>query len=376
MTTYDETMPGDPWATLEESPEDNGSQRKAEERSWRPVDLTDVLNGTYVTPEPTVGARDDGEGLFYPGRTHSIVGESEGGKTWLALFAVARELRRACGAVYIDFEDDEHGVVGRLLAMGVTRDEIRGHFAYLHPEEKLEDLDKAQRDRGRSDLAAVMEDLKPTLVILDGVTEAMTLFGLEIKDNGDAARFARSLSKWLAGYGAAVVEIDHVVKNAETRGRYAIGGVHKLNAITGAAYTLDNRTPFGIGRTGKSAVMISKDRPGQLRRKGLSRGAVKGFWYCDLVIESHGAGAVTASLPVPVEGGEGGASRWKPTIYMDRVAKALTGGPLSKRALRSAIGGRAEYVDNGLEQLIADGYVSSKTPHGLLKSYTPPREDQ
>ena len=124
-------------------------------------------------------------------------------------------------------------------------------------------------------VAAVMEDLKPTLVILDGVTEAMTLFGLEIKDNRDAARFARSLSKWLAGYGAAVVEIDHVVKNAETRGRYAIGGVHKLNAITGAAYTLDNRTPFGIGRTGKSAVMISKDRPGQLRRKGLSRGAFK-----------------------------------------------------------------------------------------------------
>ena len=94
------------------------------------------------------------------------------------------------------------------------------------------------------------------------------------------------------------------------------------------------------------------------------------------MIESHGAGAVTASLPVPIEGGEGAASRWKPTIYMDRVAKALTGGPLSKRALRSAIGGRAEYVDNGLEQLIADGYVSSKTPHGLLKSYTPPREDQ
>lgn len=52
-----------------------------ENHTWEPVDLADVLDGTWKPPEPTVGRRSDGVGLFYPGKKHTISSESEAGKT-------------------------------------------------------------------------------------------------------------------------------------------------------------------------------------------------------------------------------------------------------------------------------------------------------
>jgi hypothetical protein len=82
-------------------------------RSWQRVDLTDVLEGRYTPPAPTVGARSDGVGLFYPGRLHTIASESEGGKTWFALYAARCELDAGNAVVYLDFEDDEGGIAPR-----------------------------------------------------------------------------------------------------------------------------------------------------------------------------------------------------------------------------------------------------------------------
>jgi hypothetical protein len=56
-----------------------------------------------------------------------------------------------------------------------------------------------------------------------------------------------------------------VTKAEEARDRYALGAVHKLNALDGAQYLLDDRRQFGVGITGTSMVRIAKDRPGQLR---------------------------------------------------------------------------------------------------------------
>lgn len=91
---------------------------RSEHRSWQRVDLANVLSGDYTPPKPTVGARSDGVGLFYPGRVHSVASESEAGKTWLALQAAKGELAAGNAVVYIDFEDDEAGVVGRLIRPG------------------------------------------------------------------------------------------------------------------------------------------------------------------------------------------------------------------------------------------------------------------
>jgi hypothetical protein len=328
-------------------------------RSWQRVDLTDVLSGRYTPPAPTVGARSDGVGLFYPGRLHTIASESEGGKTWLALYAARCELDAGNAAAYLDFEDDEGGIVGRLLALGANPDDIRDRFAYIRPEESIAALGN------REDLAEVLANLAPTLVVLDGVTEAMTLHGLEMKDNTDIARFGQLLPRWIADRGPACVALDHVVKDREQRGRYAIGGVHKLNGVNGAAYVLQNRTPFTIGKTGRSTVYISKDRPGQVRRHALP-GRENLWWFADLVINSHNASFVEVDLTPPVDKPED----FRPTVLMGRIAAALAEhGPLSQRRLMAAAKGNSGSKRDALELLILDGYVSEKTPHELLKPY-------
>ncbi len=96
-------------------------------RAWQPVDLGPVLDGTYRAPLPTVGARSDGVGLFYPRRVHTAAGESGDRQDLFVMLAqVEVELRRGNAAVFVDFEDDEGGVVGRLLAMGAKPEAIRG----------------------------------------------------------------------------------------------------------------------------------------------------------------------------------------------------------------------------------------------------------
>lgn len=334
-----------------------GEQR----RSWRPVDLTSVLDGTYQPVTPTVGARSDGVGLFYPGRLHTIASESEGGKTWFALITCASELEKGNGVVYLDFEDDEGGVVGRLLALGAQPDDIRARFAYIRPEDALTALGN------RDDLGECLADLRPTLAVLDGVTEAMALHGLELKDNTDVARFGKMLPRWIADQGPATVALDHVVKDRENRGRYAIGGQHKLAGLNGAAYTLENRTPFAINQTGKSSVYIAKDRPAQLRRHALpSEGKL--HWFADLVVasasDSHVAGSLYA--PAPRE-----TSPMRPTALMAKIVSALRYEPmgLSKNAIETTVGGKREFTRLALELLVNEGAVIA-TKQGVAMVHT------
>ena len=328
-------------------------------RSWQRVDLTDVLAGHYTPPAPTVGARSDGVGLFYPERLHTIASESEGGKTWLALASARVELDVGNAVVYMDFEDDEGGIVGRLLALGASRDSIRDRFAYIRPEESIRALGN------REDLEQVLGDLRPTLAVLDGVTEAMAMHSLEMKDNTDIAVFGALLPKWIASSGPATVALDHVVKDREQRGRYAIGGVHKLNGLNGAAYVLENRTPFTIGTVGRSTVYVTKDRPGQIRRHTLPA-SDRRHWFADLVMTSHNEAFVEVDLTPPVDKPED----FRPTILMGRIAAALAEhGPLSQRRLMAAAKGNSGSKRDALELLILDGYVSEKTPHELLKPH-------
>lgn len=333
--------------------------------TWRPKDLTAVLNGTWQAPQPTVGERDDGRGLFYPGRLHAIAAEAEAGKTWLALHAVERELVAGKCAVYLDFEDDEGGTVSRLLAMGCPRELIRDRFAYIGPEDPMDLV-------ARDDLDQALADLKPTLVIIDGITEAMSLHGLELKDNTDVARFGRMLPRHIARQGPAVTSLDHVTKDRESRNGHAIGGIHKLNGINGAMYLLENKSPFGIGLTGRSRLLIRKDRPGQLRRNGqLSHDSL--FWYADLVVESHDEAFAEVSLEVPEERAP---EKFKPTAIMADICRQLDGleGGLSKNAIEAAVKGKREYIRLGLELLVNEGYVKAErignaSMHILIKPY-------
>lgn len=330
-------------------------------RPWQAVDLATVLDGSYSRPVPTVGRRSDGVCLFYAGRVHAIAAESEGGKTWMALSAACDEMSAGNHVLYLDFEDDEGGVVGRLLLIGLHRDVIRDRFHYLRPNEAL------GNGLNLDDLRDVVVDHRPTLAVVDGITEAMTMHGLDPLSNKDIATFGRVLPRRLAQAGAATVCLDHVTKDRENRGRYALGGVHKLNGLDGASFVLENRTPLGIGLVGRSTIRIAKDRPGELRKHGLpSAGGMT--WFGDLVLDSSsGEDFAELGIAAPNVRPDGD---FRPTVLMARICNVLDSrGPLSARKIEALVTGKATSIRQALTFLQVDGYVCDESPHRLLKPY-------
>jgi hypothetical protein len=329
-------------------------------RSWQPVDLTQVLEGGWEPPVPTVGRRADGVGLFYPGKGHTVSSESEAGKTWFMLSVVLDEIAAGNAVVYVDFEDDEGGVVGRLLTLGANRLDLAARFHYVRPDDALGGgvhLD---------DLTSLLREARPTLGVIDGVTEALTLHGLSPNDNSDVAKFGRMLPRRIAASGAAAVSLDHVTKSNETRGRYSIGAVHKLNGLDGAAYVLENRSSFGVGLTGRSTLRIAKDRPGQLRKHALSSSAGM-HWMGDLVLVSHQEGFAEVSIEAPATQAE----EFRPTLYMGRIMAVIEDkGPLSKRLIRAAVKGKSATIDTALDALILDGFLTESSPHNKVKDWS------
>jgi RecA-family ATPase len=196
--------------------------------------------------------------LLYPGKEHAVIGEMESGKSWLALACVAAEITKGNRVVYVHFEEaDPTDTVERLQALGVPDVVILDLFTFVGPNEPVDPYA----------LGALL-DPGPSLVVLDGVNEAMSMHGQGIRDEDGVAAFRRRLVKPCTAVGAAVLACDHVVKDRERRGRDPLGSVHKGNGLTGSLILLENVAPFGRSARGCSHLFVTKDRPGHLRRHG------------------------------------------------------------------------------------------------------------
>lgn len=350
----------EPWP--EESDQREREQGPQQSRkSWRAQDLSEFVNGTFKPVLPTVGARTDGVGVLYPGRMSTVAAESEAGKTWFALILVLQELNRGNHVVYMDFEDEAAGVVGRLLKMGANVDDVLERFHYIRPEEPL----------GAADLVDLREVLAlgPTLAVVDGVTEGMSLHGLNINDNKDVAVFGRRVLRPLQDAGPAVVTLDHVVKSADNRGRYAIGGVHKLNGLNGVMYLMENVKPFGIGVKGRSIIRIAKDRPGHLRKESLPHKSGL-FWFADLVVDATEPDLVEAVLYAPIpqaedvdpEAQKDAEAQARVDAAKPRIIRAIKAAkrPLSGREIIERVPGKQVEVRRAIAALADEGRLLTK----------------
>jgi hypothetical protein len=323
--------------------------------TWLPVDLGSILDGTYVPELPTIARRSDGLGLFYPGRTHSIYGPSESGKSLVAQ-AVAVEVLQDGGTVlYLDFESDGASIVQRLRSLGATDSAIRAGLAYVRPDSGL---------TASMDLRAYQDVLSQTftLAIIDGVTEAMALVRSDSHGTpeADASTFDRRLPRLIATRtGAAVIAIDHVVKDTLSQGRHAIGSVHKLNALTGAAFRAQATTLPGKGRKGAVDLQVTKDRPGSLRPTcgpmGQHQSQLAATFHFDTTGED---GQTTVRVEAPSAEGEP-RGPFRPTVKMEQASRALedTGEDMSQVSITSTIGGNKVAGMAAIAVLVSEGYV-------------------
>lgn len=326
--------------------------------SWTPTPLDAILDGTHEPEVPTLLPRTDGHALLYPGRLHSFHGESESGKSLAIQAEAARLLTLGQRVLIVDFESDAPAVVGRLRALGASVEDIRRGLVYLRPDESL------RSPAAREALDGVLSQTY-ALAVIDGVTEALGL----LTDGGgkpeeQIVAYMRALPRRIARRtGAAVVQVDHVAKNADTRGRHALGSQHKLNALDGAAYVVEVVEPLGLGLRGVLVLRVAKDRPGSVRpHAGAFRKTDRTQEAARIVVDATEPGRTVVTV-------EGPSSRvgetstdpeaFRPTALMERASLHLEGlsEPASAQAVATATGGRKQYAVEALDLLVVEGFV-------------------
>ncbi|GAA2037457.1 hypothetical protein GCM10009740_31590 [Terrabacter terrae] len=313
--------------------------------SWAPVDLAGIIANGEILEQPTQLARTDGQCLLYPSAVHSISGEPESGKSWIALIAAAQTLRHTTDehVTYVDFEDRAGRVIPRLVNLGAPAQAIIERFHYIRPSQALDAAGRKLLDQCAT---------QSSLAIIDGVTEAMTMHGLSLLDNEDAARYLDLLPRHLADQGPAVLQIDHVVKDSEKQGRWAIGAGHKLAGLDGAAYGVKVLEPFGRGKIGRAAIAVHKDRPGAVREIAL------GNAVAHLVIDSRGE-SMAAWLEEPSSLPKSADGAGRPTHLMEKVSRYVEMYPgASQTDIEKGVTGKVQYLRMAINSLVAEGYLT------------------
>jgi hypothetical protein len=203
----------------------------------------------------------------------------------------------------------------------------------------------------------------PTLAVIDGVTEAFSRQGLNPLDNGDVATWLDLLPRKFARAGMAVLTLDHVVKDREQRGRYAIGAQHKLAGVD-VAYSLKVIQPFARGRDGLVAITVQKDRPGRIREFATDGQVAL------LRAISGPDGSVRIKLEPPEHNDTG--TTFRPTVLMERVSQAVEAQPgLSLRSLRTAVKGqRNDAKDLAVDLLVSENYIEIRTEGQAKRHYS------
>jgi KaiC/GvpD/RAD55 family RecA-like ATPase len=292
-------------------------------------------------PGPTVLYRTDGQCLLYAGKINAIFGESESGKTWVALEAVRQQLVQGNKVFYIDFEDSKRGIRGRLKALGVLREQF-ARFKYANPDGSYNEI-------AQQALLGSIRDFTPDLIVMDGVNAAMNLLGLDLEKNKDATQFSQVVLRPLRLWGAAVLTIDHVTKSKDNRGNYAIGAQAKRADIDGVAISVDVSMPFGRGSNGKLNLKITKDRPGFVR--GISQEA-SFVGTVDLISKPDN------SIEISIVGGQVGFSAHE--YLMRKLSEFMEkhGAELSTNQIVQALEGGTDQIKKALAQLEGSGHLS------------------
>ncbi len=322
--------------------------------SWRPVDLTSYLDGTHVPPTTGLLYRSDGIGLFYPHRVHWIHGESESGKSWVAQIAAVEVIEAGGRVLYADFESTPDEIVSRLLLLGASPEHVAERFSYVQPM-----LSSDREPVAFSDLLAVPY----AFAVIDGVTEALGLYGASSIDGDDVTAWGRKLPRRIAREtGAGVACIDHVTKSEDGRGRFAIGSQAKLSLLDGAAYTVEPKD-VAPGQAGTLILRVAKDRAGQVRaNSGSFRAADRTQETARIRFDSTDPKRIKYAVEpyATFVDPETGESTFRPTYLMQRVSVYVSDNPgQSTRDITTNVPGKKQALATALDLLVKEGYVQA-----------------
>jgi hypothetical protein len=331
---------------------------KPESDDWQRHDLVElgrqIVAGDYTPETAQYLAVEGGQPLLYPGRVHSIFGEPGGGKTWIALYAIAERLQAAQPVLLIDWEDSPQGTTTRLLQLGCTPDQ----FVLLDYRNPISGLWQGWP-------AIDVDTAAWVLVVIDSTGEAMAAAGIKSNDDTPVAEWM-ALAKRLARTGASVLLLDHVPKNVDNRDM-EIGSQRKQAAITGASYRCDTVTSPAKGRDGLLKLIVRKDRLGN-RSKGSTAAEVH-------IDEARGPLRIELRISEAQAATERG-ERFRPTILMEKVSRWLEFHPgASRRTIEKEVTGNGPAIRAAIDILLEEGHIAvSKVgqthEHSIVKPYS------
>jgi hypothetical protein len=202
-------------------------------------------------PEPVYGLFGGKLPLFYDAGVHWLQGASDSGKSWVG-FEVVREVLADGGwAFVVDYEDTRGSVLRRFKALGMTREQHRRLVYVSGPDVTFAEL-RAHLDQTDRDYA---------VMLVDGVTSALSAAGLSGRDEQETTRWVDQLPR----RARMSICIDHVVKSVDDRQGMAIGTQAKKSVVTGSAWEVVCTEAFGRGLDGKIELRLQKDKGGFIR---------------------------------------------------------------------------------------------------------------
>jgi hypothetical protein len=340
-----------------------------------PVELAPILAGEAPTATPTLWERTDGACLIYPGMVTAFQAEPSGAKTMLAIHACVERILAGQHVLYVDFEGDVGTIIERLRALGAPDDLILAHFGYIRPEGPFTATDRlALIDMAATRAAAI--------VVFDTLAAALALHGLNEDKAGEVLQFMQPVCRAIARTGSAVLVLDHVTKDKDTRGRWARGSGGKLGEVD-AAYNIHTITGFDRKTNGHVRLKIAKDRYGGI--------GIEGEPVADIYLHPRDLGRHVNIRIAPPENVYSDNDTFLPTQAMLAVSLHLEalGVPASGKSIENTVTGyRATILRAAITALERLGHIRIERGgrahlHHLLTPYripdtnpdTPPETD-
>ena len=176
-----------------------------------------------------------------------ISGPPESLKTVIATIIAITARRQRWAVAHVDLEMGAHADVARRARRGRRRD----------PRLRLH---RAGRAAFPEDIGSLISN-GIGLVVIDAAAGAYSVSGLDDNARKDVERFAQAWIEPLYRAGVATILIDHVTKNAENRGKWAIGSERKAGQADVHLGLELVGSPLSRGGNALVKVHVHKDRP-------------------------------------------------------------------------------------------------------------------
>lgn len=328
------------WELLQQARDTNAPTSSV---AWE--DVSGVLTGEYAPMRPTMLIRADGQALIYPGLLHWLMGEPGKGKTWVALHITAEQLQAGQAVIYLDWEGNRQIIGERLGALGCTVEHLQ-LLHYLRPPA----ITRALADA----IAAQARTTGATIAICDGVAKALARNDLNEDKAADVLNWLELVTTPLTEAGAAVLCLDHVTKDKDTRGLWPRGSGAKQGEVSGAAWVVKPKRAFSRHAAGEITLVQAKDREGHV--------GVDGDTVARLLITPTDAGA---HVHIDVQAPTTQTTAFRPTRLMQTISMALEsfnqeGVDPTGTALLKEIPGKREHKLIALQWLVDEGHVTHR----------------